>query len=169
VSVPDKFIDWALPFIGGTCAAAWGVDQVFTFRRSLKSDGSDPNRSIGMFLDTWTPTLTEKEMGTGLRQPVEGVYDIYVQNMIKTLGDEDQGRHTLSLDAAVILAILYRNPSLPLAFPKFEETFMGAVERVLKVDVVRQRYATRPGSTGSNFYAQTDVRLTTELTMLGGS
>jgi hypothetical protein len=167
MSVPDKFIDWALPFIGNTCAAVYGVDEVKTFRRSLKPDGSDPNRSIGMFLDTWTPTMTERQ--TGQRQPVEGVYDIYVQNMIKTLGNEDQGRHILSLDCAVILAILYRNPSLPVAFPEFTETFMGAVERVLKVDVVRQSFATRPGSTGSNFYAQTYVRLTTELTMLGGS
>lgn len=167
MSVPDKFIDWALPFIGAMAANAWDVDEVKTFRRSLRPE--DPNRSIGMFLDTWAPDLPSREMGPYNRQPLEGEYLIYVQNMVKTLGDEEQGRRVHSLDAAVILAILYRSPGLQLAFDKFEETFMGAVERVTKVDVTRQSFATRPGTTGSNFYAQTEVRLTTTLTMLGGS
>lgn len=116
--------------------------DVEVFRRPLRN--TDPNQSIGVFAQLWTPDDTSLEMRgmtTGAPQePTLQTYHGSLQAFIKD-GDEERGLATHSVLSASVRSVLYRDVPLQVAFRNLSVTYTtGAVETLKRWGIRTQRY-----------------------------
>lgn len=106
-------------------------------KRALRP--SDPAMSIGVFLDDWNTDERSQEIG-GI-EPTLSRYWFSIQNMILA-SDEEAGRQAFAGVAKMIRVTLYRDHPLAVALREIKDTSLGSIERVQRVGVARQRFAT---------------------------
>lgn len=124
-----------------------------------------PTEAIGVFPVSWTPDLDTKLMGQPSVEPVDGFYQITVQNLIVS-ADRPEGYSRFTSDAKKIRALLYRDMTLRVALAAMTEEFLDSIERFTTFDVTRQNFNTSRLNLGFYFLGQTDVRIKTHTTAL---
>lgn len=116
--------------------------DLFVTRRPLRN--TDPQQSIGVFAQFWTPEEDSLEMrGVASASPMEPTLQQYLlaaQAFIKH-GDEEQGLAIHSVLSAHVRSVLYKDNALRLALQGLSVTYTtGAVETLKRWGVRTQRY-----------------------------
>ena len=101
---------------------------------------SDPNQSIGIYPQTWSPDEDSYEISPQMRNiPTLQDYRVYVQSFIKH-GDEPTALNLHCVLAQRIRAMLYSDTQLQLAFAELIDTSSGKTERAMSWKPRAQRF-----------------------------
>lgn len=116
-------------------------DDLFVTKRPLRN--SDPNQSVGVFANLWTPDMESVEMRGGpfprSSEPTLQQYIIGVQAFIKDM-DEQRGLNVHSVLAKRVRTMLYRDADLRVGFSSLSSTAGGSTESARRWGVRTQRY-----------------------------
>lgn len=152
---PQKFVDE----IAGSLRDLLDDHNVVT--RPLRQ--TDLNNSIGVYAAMWAADDSSQEIGQ--REPTEARYTIRVQNMVKSMVEQD-GRAAFSLNAKLVRAILYRDGTLRVRLEGLQEELLGTAERVKRYKVMKQDFLTSELQGVFIFLASSEVWIDTETTAL---
>lgn len=125
---------------------------------------TDPARSVGLYVSTWVPD-EENSKQIGQVEPALSTYLVRVQNMIQA-ADEVDGRTMFTVDAKIVRAMLYRDPSLRVALGSLTEEMFGTIERLQRFGVRNQSFLNNELEGQFVFLATTDFWIETETTKL---
>jgi hypothetical protein len=123
-----------------TAMAMQRIDTDLTVvRRPLRS--SDPQQSVGVHAQLWTPDEESYEMiGALSREPTMQQYLIAVQAFVKH-GDEEVGLATHSALSNYVRSVLYRDADLRVALQGLSVKYLnGTLETLKRWGIRTQRY-----------------------------
>lgn len=112
----------------------------FVIKRPLRE--SDPNESIGVFAQQWTPDEATYEMRGGPQGPSEPTlqrYLITVQAFVKDM-DEERGLVKHSILSKMIRSMLYRDEPLRVGLAGLTVQMNGSTERLQRWGIRQTRY-----------------------------
>ena len=125
---PTNIIDAVQTAISGTMTDYLTIDRPVRY--------TDPHQTASVYATDWNPG-TEMEIG-GI-EPTINRYLVTIQLFLK-IADERQGRRQIALDSKILRTVLYRDPTLGVAFATMSETLLGSVERFQRRGVQSQRF-----------------------------
>lgn len=133
-----------------------GIPSIETIlRRPLRV--SDPTRSLACFSVDWAPTQLE----IGGFGPTLARYDFAIQTLVKE-ADEEEARRNSAVLAKSVRKMLYSNGALSLQLRGLSETGDGDIERVQRVGITRQQFASNLLNKQMLFYSSTQLWVETE-------
>lgn len=137
--------------------------DLFVCPRPLRP--TDPNQSIGVFGQVWSPQEDSYELGgnsyPGSGQPTVETYSIGIQAFIKDM-DEERGLAVSSVLAETTRTMLYHDEPLRVGLGSLETTVLGVTKRTASWKVGSQRYLSNEVD-GNHIYLSTlELWLATE-------
>lgn len=126
--------------------------------------------TIGVHAGTWRPVEGSILMGqTGDSrvgaEPTLNYYSVRVQNL-RIDADETTGPDAFYVTTKKIRAILYRDPELHVALRSLTEELLGTIERMKKMEIVKQDYLDSLTNMGMYYLCTTEIVFETESTPL---
>lgn len=107
-------------------------------KRALRP--TDPNQSVGVYPNTWSPNLDSFEMSPSMKNiPTMQDYRVFVQSFVKHT-DEEEAINTHTVLAQRIRSMLYADSLLQLAFADLEYTSNGKTEKAMRWGPQAQRF-----------------------------
>lgn len=129
--IAEKIIDTLAQHLG----TLEGVNAVV--KRSLNS--TDPNMTLGICLDEWSPEDYEMD-GLGILRPAATKYFFEIRHMVKA-DSMEVGERLHRQTAKSVRSMLYGNNDLAVALRALSSNEDGLTERILKWVVAGQRFA----------------------------
>lgn len=137
------------------------VDQVVG--RPIRE--ADANMTLGIHVDAWEPDGPDA-YNIGQEEPVLQRYPFVIEYMVKYAGNEAEGRNVHSVASKSIRAMLYRDQSLVLQLHGLSEEIEDTIERVMRVELNRQRFFSNRIRSSMIFLSVIQGYVQTELTRL---
>jgi len=131
-----------------------GVDTAIM--RPLRTN--DPNGTIGIFPESYTPTGFQ--IG-GKNGPVDDVYNFTIQHLVKHTNEEEGGLQSF-LVAHRIKNVLHRTGALRTAMHTLSFSDGGLTEKSRQADVTSQRYLSNGINSQFTYLSVTGITVKTE-------
>ena len=141
----------------------WPAGSLTVVRRGLRP--VDPNFSIGVMSNDWTPTDHEL-MGSGSTEPSIARYDLRVMTLVKMAGNEAEAMSLSARLSKSVRSMLYRSEELRLQLHALSEIQMGVREQVQRFGIRSQRFVNNEIAGEFLFVSIIDCYVDTEITRI---
>jgi hypothetical protein len=121
---------------------------------------TDKAYTIGVVMDDWAPISGSELIGT--REPGYASYNLRVQNLVRNTNEAD-GRRIFNVCCALMRRVLYRDSGLEVALLGKSQIVKGSVERLTRLNVVRQNFLAANISSTWSYLCETRISVESEM------